>query len=812
MVSGLLVLAAVASQAKPPDAVVSGHDGEIVVTAQRHGEARVAADRELDEAQIAGFGAESIDQLLKRTEQWIDPSGDAPLILINGKPMGYDQSVLSYPAEALTRLEVLKDEAAAEYGHRAGGRVVNLVLKRSFSSLNVDIGYEQPTGGGSSGQRLAAGRTAIQGEWRWNANLRLSRDTALMKSDRMGVRRDGVFDERGAVRAVDGGEIDPILSDLLGRSIGIAPLPRLQGPWTMQNFVDAADDFRPMDPSAYESLQPERHSASLTLGVTRPVGAFQLSLNLRANQSQNMALRGPAMAALIWRAGAPDQPFSQDVQIVRPLMSMKDITALQVQGETRSLGASLNLNGKVAGWQLNLGVNINRSWNENMVDNGVDLLGLQQQWDDGLLMPWDDLGPEWILQSSSRSRNDAMAVQGNVSRSLWQMPAGPVSLAISFGGNRSSAQRHQNGEDFPAISRLQAQGRTTLSLPINRDGQGLLPMLGDLTLDMGVGIQRMSGSGGQNSWSFGLSHQPWSWLQLRGTWDYSDAAPSSEQLDGAVEQNVQRIFDYARQEMAEILWISGGNPALRRGQRRSVMLNAAVRPTSSLSYQLGYRASVAQFAIAGLPELTPVIEAAFPDRFFRDAEGRLIRVDARSINLERQSDSQIHHGLTWNYSPKIGGSALDAKAAWNIQTSLTHNMRLTSTLLIRSGVPLIDQLGGDSGQSRHSLSGQISVSRRAMGLTLQGNWASGGQLQGATEQGALRFKPPLTLNLSTFFEPDKWKKMSWMKGVRFSLDVQNLTRQYRRIVREDGSVPVGFGRDDVDPIGRTIRFSVRKKF
>lgn len=833
--SGLILWLAAAVPNTPTDGADSANSNDIVVTAERHGQARVAAEREIDEAQIAGFGAESIDQLLKRAAPWIDPSGEEPLLLINGKPIGFDQSILSYPAEALTRLEVLKSEAAAEYAHGGGGRVINLVLKRRFSSLNMDLGYEQPTRGGSSGQRISAGRTAIQGDLRWNAHVRLSRDSALLKSARNAARRDGVFDQRGAVAGQNGGEVDPILSGILGREALLVALPGHDGPWDMQDFVDSADDFRPMDPSDYETLTPKRHSASLNLGVTRPVGAFQISLNLRANQSRNMSWRGPAMAQFLWREGQANSPFADDVQIIRPLA---DLPALRVDGKNQSVGGSLNVNGKVAGWQVSLGLNINRSWNDNRVENGVDQSALQQQLDDGLLLPWDRLDRRWISYSATSGRSDMLAAQVNVNRRLFQLPAGPVNLAMSISGNRTSTQRQQNGQDQRTSRRQQGQGRVTLNLPINHGDEGLWPALGDLTLDMAAATQRVSGSGGQNSWSMGMSYEPFPWLQLRGSWDFSDAAPSAEQLDGPIDQNVQRIFDYARQEVADVIWVVGGNPTLRRGERRNMMLSAAVRPSSTLSYQMGYRESVSRFGITALPELTPAIEAAFPDRIFRDADGFLRRVDARSINLDRQNDSQFYQSITWNTTigkhraalgtaaapsetggvsgggsgtgPVSGAGGLDA--VWTIQASLSHNMRLTSKLLIREGLPEIDQLGDQSGQSRHDLSGQIGVSRTGMGVTLQGNWSSGGRLQGAAGQGNLLFKPPLTLNLSTFVEPAKWKKKAWLKGMRVSLDVQNLTRQYRRVLRDDKSVPLGFGRDDIDPVGRIIRVTVRKKF
>src|SRR3546814_4201289 len=94
---------------------------------------------------MASHGADDIQDLLTRLSPFIDPSGEEPVILINGKPAGFDRSILTYPAEALQRLAVLKPEAAAQYGEPAGKRVVNLVLKKHFSMWNADAGVDFAT-------------------------------------------------------------------------------------------------------------------------------------------------------------------------------------------------------------------------------------------------------------------------------------------------------------------------------------------------------------------------------------------------------------------------------------------------------------------------------------------------------------------------------------------------------------------------------------------------------------------------------------------------------------------------------------------
>jgi hypothetical protein len=129
----------------------------------------------------------------------------------------------------------------------------------------------------------------------------------------------------------------------------------------------------------------------------------------------------------------------------------------------------------------------------------------------------------------------------------------------------------------------------------------------------------------------------------------------------------------------------------------------------------------------GLPELTPAVEAAFPERFIRDADGNLISVDARSINMEKASDSDLANSLSmrWPTDPSAGADQMQ------IQASFNHRMRLTAIQRITPFHPVIDLLGGDSGQSRHNVSAQITVSRSGIGGTISGNWSSGGRLKAA---------------------------------------------------------------------------------
>lgn len=86
-------------------------------------------------------------------------------------------------------------------------------------------------------------------------------------------------------------------------------------------------------------------------------------------------------------------------------------------------------------------------------------------------------------------------------------------------------------------------------------------------------------------------------------------ARPDDQLDAPITRTVARVFDYTRQEVAEPVWITGGNPDLQRGSRQTLSLSASVQPFGSQMLMLNttYRLTVAKGGSTGFPELSPVI-------------------------------------------------------------------------------------------------------------------------------------------------------------------------------------------------------------
>lgn len=820
--------AAATLQAAPSvDQPVTGDD--IIVTAPRYGEARVKAETEFSEEEISTFGADSVRDLLGRMGPFIDAGEDEPVILVNGKPTGFNRSVLDYPPEALDRLAVLPPEAAARYGHSSGKRVVNLVLKHAFASLNADADFSWATRGGQHGTKLSAGQVTIDGSTHWNVQAFIARDSALRKSARTVPPRAGPVDRVGYIAAAGGGEIDPALSRAAGQFVTAAAIPpqALLGAPTLADFAATANQLNTADPNDYETLAPSRRSMSFSAGASRPLGAFSASLSVNASRITSHDRRGLAMASIFIPAGSPWSPFARDIILTRPLGGER---ALRNDNLSKQFGVSLTLSGPVGGWQTSFSTNYTRNWSDSLVEHGVDTRRIQDLVNAGdrAFNPYGLWEDHLLTSNRSRSRGDRLDARVNAMKSILTLPAGPVAASISLNASRNHSITRQTDTLTGQASRdtttyEQVDGQMSVSLPLSRRVEGEKNPLGDLTLDVSMSGQTMSGSPLQKRFGSNVIWSPVPALQLRGTLEHAETAPMIEQLDGPVISIINRVYDYSRQEMAEPLWSIGGNPGLERGSRQSFSVNATVRPFNDhkLSLNIGYRHHVAKNGVAGFPVLTPAIEAAFPERVTRNAEGRLIAVDARPINIAHDTNAEIISGISlrWQAGHTVksneGQKAKPANPVM-VMASLNHHWRLKNELLIRPGIPPIDQLGRDGGQPRHQLTLQATVGQQGLGATLIANWTGTARLSSGGASGDFHIKPSTMYNLSMHIEPEHvfhaLAGQGWAKDLRVSVDVQNLFDSYRRVTFSDGSIPTGYSRDEVDPLGRTVRISVRKKF
>ncbi|WP_310498163.1 TonB-dependent receptor [Sandarakinorhabdus sp.] len=168
------------------------------------------------------------------------------------------------------------------------------------------------------------------------------------------------------------------------------------------------------------------------------------------------------------------------------------------------------------------------------------------------------------------------------------------------------------------------------------------------------------------------------------------------------------------------------------------------------------------------------------------------------------------------------GGFLDGR----VQLALFHTVRFQDEILIRPGLPVLDLLNGSAvgsrgGQPRHEVEMRLGAGRRGLGARVSVNWQSATQVLvdptgGTQSPDDLRFSDLTTVNLRLFVDlgqrPEVLRKAPWLRGSRISLSVNNLLNDRINVRSRAGLEPIGFQRDQIDPLGRTVTLSLRKLF
>jgi outer membrane receptor protein involved in Fe transport len=140
-------------------------------------------------------------------------------------------------------------------------------------------------------------------------------------------------------------------------------------------------------------------------------------------------------------------------------------------------------------------------------------------------------------------------------------------------------------------------------------------------------------------------------------------------------------------------------------------------------------------------------------------------------------------------------------------------------VMIAPGLDL-DYLHGDaSGQSggtpRHKVEAQAGWSNNGLGARLGANWRSATRVNSLAGDD-LHFSSLATFDLRLFANPGDVPEVvvthPWLRGTQLRLEVNNLFDAKPNVRDAASAVPLNYQPDLLDPLGRTIRFSIRKLF
>jgi hypothetical protein len=157
-----------------------------------------------------------------------------------------------------------------------------------------------------------------------------------------------------------------------------------------------------------------------------------------------------------------------------------------------------------------------------------------------------------------------------------------------------------------------------------------------------------------------------------------------------------------------------------------------------------------------------------------------------------------------------------------LQLSIYHTWYFRDDILTRPGGPMLDLLDGGTsgsggGQPRHQVDVQLGATNNGIGVRLTGEWQSATTVDGGTGSaiGDLHFSALATANLRIFADLGQnpsLMKHKWARGMRVTLSINNITNSRQHVRDANGDTPLSYQPAYLDPMGRTIKISVRKLF
>lgn len=157
---------------------------------------------------------------------------------------------------------------------------------------------------------------------------------------------------------------------------------------------------------------------------------------------------------------------------------------------------------------------------------------------------------------------------------------------------------------------------------------------------------------------------------------------------------------------------------------------------------------------------------------------------------------------------------------WNL--SIYHTWRFSDTVRIAPGIPVLDQLDGDSitagGVPRHAIEAEGGLFKNGYGLRLKAEWEAPARVLGSGAPGSqdLRFGSTFDVSLRIFADlgrnEDLVERVPFLKGSRLSLTADNLLDSRQRVTDQNGLVPIAYQPAYREPQGRVVGIDFRKMF
>lgn len=808
--------------ATEPVIIVQGNRGSAIED--------IAPLAEFDADAIAAIGAQSVDELNRAIQgQTRSADGSDPILLLNAQRVSGYEEIQSLPPEAIEKIEILPEPAALRYGFPPTRRVVNYITKRRFAQIEARVaaGTTLPVGRGT--QNVRAGYTRLRGDARVTGNVEWTHSDRLFISERHIDPDPAVpFDPIGNVTGLNGAEIDPALSRLAGIPVAIAPVPL--APSTrglLAAYAAAANVPRPFDLGRTATLAPANDTIKGEAVLAAPVGeTLGGSLTFTLERSLDRALGGPAAAALLLGPSTPYSPFEAPVVLNRYLT---EAAPLRQRDERTTLTAGATLRGAIAGWQWDATASLNRSVQQGLIDRRIDPAAANMAIAAGT-DPFAPLRADLLADRIlDQTRQQTSTVTGKVvaRNDPVRLPAGRATVTATVEAARLTAASSLRGSDrFDLrLGRTQSEAGLSANLPLTSRSEEVLATLGDLSANASANVRHVQQFGTLVDTTVGLTWMPIKGLQLLANLRRAEKAPDLVQLSSPPRtvENVP-LFDFGSGRTQVVTLLLGGNPDLRAERRRVRSVSFSYKPfeDSQLRFGGSYETASIRNQTGTIVAITPQIERLLPELFTRDASGRLLSVAYRPVNFDYERQRKLQVTLT--SSGRIGApptpaaeggqAPLDQRASYYLGIVPTYAFE--DRLRLRPGAAFLDLLDGDTiGTYAPRVSGYAygGTNRQGYGATFSIYYGGPRRIRSDDPSADLRFLSILQLGLAAYMPVhDLLPRQVWTRQLQLRLETANLLDSRQRVQDRNGEEPNQYQTDLIDPLGRTVTVSLRKRF
>ena len=313
---------------------------------------------------------------------------ESTLILVDGRRVGYSgilggvTDISTIPLSMVERIEILLDGASAVYGSDAVGGVVNIITRKDYAGVEVDVDYARPDASGSDENRVSVaggfawtgGRATVGYERYQDSGLDSSlRESIILQNRLLTTRQKNTapgpqirvwswfFDETCT-------PITAILWDVNGSLLTNAEYAALDdeqkanatclNDLTLPRGFRHTDDLNSIDAFGEQnwgeeaevgfSLLPTQGYDVVNIGIDQELADIGvLHANLRLGTKESASENGLNQRSAVLHANSPFNPFGRQVTLTG---LATDQPPSSFESEEDTLSANVGLEGSVGTW------------------------------------------------------------------------------------------------------------------------------------------------------------------------------------------------------------------------------------------------------------------------------------------------------------------------------------------------------------------------------------------------------------------------------------------------------------------------------